>query len=208
MDTTRPARGSGRRSTVVLLAGILSFAVFLTAGCAGNRSGGQVAAGGVASTTTETTGQPGTTTATTKKATSRTTADTGSVSTSRSISGVTPTTRRRPTATTASRPTTKPTTTSKPTVTKVKLTLAIVNTGNVDGAVVVSPGGTCGSTCTFTFTKGTSVALSATDDTIEAHLEWKISGGSTTCGQGSCDLGELNVDTTVQAIFGSKEGGG
>jgi hypothetical protein len=190
--------------------------MFFAAGCAGNRSGGQVAAGDVVSTTiittTETTGQPGTTTQTTKKATSRTT-EIGSASTSPSIGGTTPTTRRRPTTstrpgsgTTASRPTTKPTSPTKPAVSKVKLTLTIENTGNVEGAVAVSPGGTCRSTCTFTFTKGASVELEATAETIEAHERW-TSEGRTICGQGRCFLEAVNVDTAMQAIFGSKTEG-
>ena len=216
MDITKRPGGSGRRCSVLLLGGTLSLAMFLATGCAGDRSDGQVAAGEVASTTrTEATGQPGATTGTTKKATSRTTTDTGSASTSGSVGGVTATTRRRPTAstrpgsgTTASRPTTKPTSTTKPAVAKVKLTLTIVNNGNVNGAVVVTPGGTCRSTCTFTFAKGASVALAATTETIEDHKGWTMNG-RTICGQGSCDIDRLDGNAAMQAIFAiESEGGG
>ena len=216
MDTTQPVSGSGRRR-VAVLAGMLVLAMVAGAGCAGDGSDGQVATGGVAGTTTtaatETTGQEGSTTATTKKATSRTTTESGSSTSSDSGGGVTRSTGRRTgttrpgSGTSASRPSTKTTKSTKPPVTKVRLTLTIDNTGNVDGAVVVSPGGTCSSTCTFTYTKGTSVSLAATDSTIEAHLSWTISGGSTTCGQGSCELGALNRDTAVTATFGSKAEG-
>lgn len=213
MDTIRP----GRRRTAAWLAGVVSLAMLLAAGCGGDRPDGQIVAGGVASTTsTETTTPLDGTTATSKKATSRTTTESGSASTGStggSVAGGSASTRR-PTAPTRPRPgstagkpgTTKPTAPSKPPPAKVKLTLTIKNNGNVTGEVTVSPGGTCSSTCTFNLPKGESVALKPTP--IEDHVQWAIGGAQTTCAPAStCELKELNADTSVQAIF-TKQGGG
>jgi hypothetical protein len=206
-----------RRSTVVLLGGILSFGVVLAGGCAGDRGGGQVATGDLASTTTiaGTTGQQGTTTAATSKGSAGTTAAGRAAGTSSATGGTTASTRRRSTATTkrsatssSRRPvTTKPTATTKPAV-KLKLTLQIVNDGNVAGVVAVTPGGTCRSVCTFTYSKATTIELAAIDGTIEEHQSWSTSGGQTTCDgqQGSCAF-ELTETTTVKAFFKEQQEG-
>jgi hypothetical protein len=105
------------------------------------------------------------------------------------------------TSTTRSAATTR--STSKPASNPI-LTVKIVNTSNLAGEVVVSPGdSTCATTCVYDkFAKGTSITLRASDATIEGHDRWEISGGKTSCDQqGTCGPFQLNDDMTVTAIF-------
>jgi hypothetical protein len=158
-----------------------------------------------------TTDQPSATTANRKAP--QTTAGAGSTAISTSIKGASSTTGRQgSSATTTGSPTTRPrSSTTKPTATtkpevKPKLTVIIDDIVNANGEVRVSPGGQCTSTCSYSFSKGTSITLAVTHG-VEVFTGWDVTGpggGQTTCVEAvsSCSL-TLNDDATVTANFGA-----
>jgi outer membrane murein-binding lipoprotein Lpp len=203
MRIARPEGGSGSKQfgIVASFIGAVVIGTLLVAGCAGNRTGGEAGAdAAVTSITTDATNQLNEETTTRAP---QTTVDTGSThvpsttgprrsSTTKAVS---------PTSKKSTSSSTKPTTTSKP-AEKPKLTVSIDDRVNAEGAVQVDPGGTiCRSTCTYSYSKGTSISLKVTHG-LEVLTDWEVSGGQSTCDGrvGSCSL-TLNEDTTVTLIF-------
>ena len=81
--------------------------------------------------------------------------------------------------------------------TPVVRTLTVAKSGTGTGTVDSSPGGiTCGSTCSATYTSGTSVTLSATPATGSTFTGW--SGACT--GTGSCAV-VVDANKSVTATF-------
>ena len=81
--------------------------------------------------------------------------------------------------------------------TPVLRTVTVAKSGTGTGTVGSSPSGiTCGSTCSATYTSGTSIALSATPTTGSTFTGW--SGACT--GTGGCAL-VLDADKSATAIF-------
>jgi hypothetical protein len=77
-------------------------------------------------------------------------------------------------------------------------TLTIVKSGTGSGTVTSSPTGiNCGSTCTYQFSSGSSVTLTATPDASSTFSGWL--GGAT--GSGSTVTVTMNSNTVVEAIF-------
>jgi hypothetical protein len=180
------------------------FAMLLVAGCAGDRTDGQVAVDAATSIAANPTNQSDTTTATRKVP--QATAGAGSSTSNPSVKGAPPTTKRqRSSASTTGPHTTKPKPPTKPStsqpVEKPKLTVIIDDNVNAGGAVQVDPGGNCTSSCSYTFPKGTSITLKVTKG-LEVLTDWEVSGGQSTCDGrvGECSL-TLNDDTTVTLIF-------
>lgn len=185
----------------------MALATLLAAGCANGRAAGQ--AGADTSTSTVDPGVGASSTATTKQD--------SQASTTKGATGASPSTtgprsatfgsgRAAPSSTTRRRNTTttrRTTPTTKPPV-KPRLTISIVENGNANGSAQVSPGGgTCSSSCSYSFSKGTTITLDP--DPIEAQTDWVFGGPGG--GQTSCDAGNpcsftLDLDTTVQVVFG------
>ncbi|QOX78507.1 hypothetical protein FY034_06045 [Trichlorobacter lovleyi] len=77
-------------------------------------------------------------------------------------------------------------------------TLAVTKNGTGSGSVTSAPAGiSCGSTCSNSFTQGTSVTLTAVGDTGSVFSGWSGGGCS---GTGTCVVSLAN-DTTVTASF-------
>ena len=83
-------------------------------------------------------------------------------------------------------------------------TLQVNKAGTGTGTVTSNPSGiSCGSTCSATFAKGTTITLSAMPDAGSVFAGW--SGGCS--GTGNCTV-TLNSNTTVTATFNASGGGG
>ncbi len=84
----------------------------------------------------------------------------------------------------------------------VKLTVGGGGFGGVGGSISSTPFGIdCGAVCSYSFTAGTVVTLSATPTNVSALFKWTVNGNTDTCpGTGTCTI-TLNADTQVFAWF-------